>query len=142
MAEWGVTRAENAQLQETSNPEIPHRPDGIQVDGQTFAATELFVLSCSPLLKARLLQSLSATREELDSLEPLLSATWDQWYRAVIQARLQEREDRQQLPPSGQTGGQMPTSCKGLGTINEEFESSEAALSAVWDQWDRAVGIV
>lgn len=83
MAEWEVARAEDAQLQETSNPEILQRPDIIQVDGQTFAATVLFALSCSPLLKAHLLQSLNATSEEIDSLEPFLSAAWDQWNQAV-----------------------------------------------------------
>ncbi|OCB88040.1 hypothetical protein A7U60_g4825 [Sanghuangporus baumii] len=166
MAEWGVAKAENAQLQETNNPEIPHRPDGIQVDGQTFAATVLFALSCSPLLRAHLLQSLSATSEELDSLEPFLSAAWDQWYQArrirhteqVAQARLQEHGVQQQLPTSGQTGGQMFAATlllalsyspllkahlmRILSITNEELCSFEPVLSAAWDQRDRAVSIV
>lgn len=51
--------------------------------GQTFASTLLLSFSCSPLLKQHLLRSLHMTNEELASLEPILSAAWDQWDHAV-----------------------------------------------------------
>ena len=51
--------------------------------GQTFASTLLLSFSCSPLLKQHLLRTLRMTNEELASLEPVLSAAWDQWDHAV-----------------------------------------------------------
>ncbi|KAL5490055.1 hypothetical protein ACEPAI_4888 [Sanghuangporus weigelae] len=166
MAELGLVTGENAQPQQTTDPEIPHRPDGIQVDGQTFATTVLFALSCSPLLRAHLLQSLNATSQELDSLEPFLSAAWDQWDQArrmrhteqVTKARLQEHRDRQQLQTSEQTGGQMFAETllltlsyqpllrahllRILNITNEELCSFEPVLSAAWDQRDRAAHLL
>ncbi|KAL5529471.1 hypothetical protein ACEPAG_5456 [Sanghuangporus baumii] len=163
MAEREVARAEDAQLQETSNLEIPHRSDIIQVDGQTFAATVLFALSCSPLLRAHLLQSLSATGEELDSLRPFLSATWDQWDQSrqirhtgqVAQAMPQEHVVQQQLQTSEQAGGQMFAETlllalsyspllkahllRILNITNEELCSFGPVLSVAWDQRDRAI---
>lgn len=74
----------NSHPQEMGHPENHYPPSsGAQTGGQTFASTLLLALSCSPLLKAHLLRSLSMTNEELCSLEPILSAAWDQWDHAV-----------------------------------------------------------
>lgn len=59
-------------------------PNGTtQTGGQTFASTLLLSFSCSPLLKQHVLRTLSMTNEELCSLEPILSAAFDQWDQAV-----------------------------------------------------------
>ena len=71
-------------------PQHPHSaelgdqpyPQG-HTGGQTFASTLLLSFSCSPLLKQHLLRTLHMTNEELASLEPILSAAWDQWDHAV-----------------------------------------------------------
>lgn len=58
-------------------------PNGTtQTGGQTFASTLLLSFSCSPLLKQHVLRTLSMTNEELSSLEPILSAAFDQWDQA------------------------------------------------------------
>ncbi|EJD02143.1 uncharacterized protein FOMMEDRAFT_168674 [Fomitiporia mediterranea MF3/22] len=94
----------NAQPADMGNPENQYQPSaGGQTGGQTFASTLLLSLSCSPLLKAHLLRSLSMTNEELCSLEPILSAAWDQWDHArrlhyaeqVAQASRQQQGDQQ-----------------------------------------------
>ena len=76
----------------TTHPAHPHGhptelgdqpfPQG-HTGGQTFASTLLLSFSCSPLLKQHLLRTLHMTNEELASLEPILSAAWDQWDHAV-----------------------------------------------------------
>lgn len=65
--------------------EIGHEPPFPQghTGGQTFASTLLLSFSCAPLLKQHLLRTLHMTNEELASLEPVLSAAWDQWDHAV-----------------------------------------------------------
>jgi len=73
--------------------------------GQTFASTLLLSFSCSPLLKQHLLRSLHMTNEELASLEPILSAAWDQWDHArrihyAEQAAKVNSEHQQQNGPS------------------------------------------
>ncbi|OCB88039.1 hypothetical protein A7U60_g4824 [Sanghuangporus baumii] len=106
----------NAQPPELNDPENPYPPPGGQTGGQTFASTLLLSLSCSPLLKAHLLRSLSMTNEELCSLEPILSAAWDQWDHArrlhyaeqVAQAGRQQQQNGDQQQHSEQHQQQQP----------------------------------
>ncbi|KAH8114008.1 hypothetical protein DFH11DRAFT_1488475, partial [Phellopilus nigrolimitatus] len=73
----------NAHQPEMGNQDQPFpHANGAQTGGQTFASTSLTSFSCSPLLKQDLLRTLHMTNEELRSLEPILSAAWDQWDHA------------------------------------------------------------
>ncbi|KAI5122196.1 hypothetical protein M0805_002685 [Coniferiporia weirii] len=73
----------NAQPPDMGNPDQSYsQGHGTQTGGQTFASTLLLSFSCSPLLKQHLLRTLHMTNEELCSLEPILSAAWDQWDHA------------------------------------------------------------
>ncbi|KAH8117128.1 hypothetical protein DFH11DRAFT_1824987 [Phellopilus nigrolimitatus] len=82
----------NAHQPEMGNQDQPFpHGHGAQTGGQTFASTLLLSFSCSPLLKQHLLRTLHMTNEELCSLEPILSAAWDQWDHAVSVSHLTSR---------------------------------------------------
>ncbi|THH06276.1 hypothetical protein EW145_g4201 [Phellinidium pouzarii] len=93
----------NTQPPDMGNQDQAFQPGhGAQTGGQTFASTLLLSFSCSPLLKQHLLRTLHMTNEELCSLEPILSAAWDQWDHA---RRLHYAEQAAKANVGQQNGG-------------------------------------